>query len=236
MRSQIALALVADGRWPSGGHAHSGGLEAAVRAGLVTDSETLHSWLAGRLRTTGEVDASFGSVSWTLAIPEDLTGTGPDTVCEHRQRWALVSEEYWARVPVPSLRAASRTLGRATLRAAAATWPLPAPLRPDRPVEGDWPWPLAFGAAARACGMDKETTAVALATASVQGPAWSATRLMGLDPYQVARSLARLVDDIEQVARRASQCDMESLPSLSAPLLDIGAGNHATQEVRLFAS
>ncbi len=84
--------------------------------------------------------------------------------------------------------------------------------------------------------MDRAATALALATASVQGPAWSATRLMGLDPYQVARSLAQLVGAIETVTRRASQCDMDSLPSISAPLLDIGAGNHSNQEVRLFAS
>ena len=236
MRSQIALALVADGRWPSGGHAHSGGLEAAVRAGLVTDAETLHGWLLGRLMTTGEVDAAFASVAWMLAAPADPAAPPTGSPRTYDGCWTLLIDEYWARVPVPALRAASMALGRAALRSAAATWPLPERLRPTRPNDVDWPWPVAFGAAARASGMDRAATALALATASVQGPAWSATRLMGLDPYQVARSLAQLVGAIETVTRRASQCDMDSLPSISAPLLDIGAGNHSNQEVRLFAS
>jgi urease accessory protein len=208
---------MSDGRWPTGGHAHSGGLEPAVRSGLVTDARTLEKWLRGRLRTTGEVDACFAAVAWALA--ESVGSTA----------WDSLIDEYWARVPVPSLREASRVLGRAVLRAAEATWPAGSRLTGS-------PWPLAFAAAARAGGVDLQSTTLAIATASVQGPAWSATRLMGLDPYQVAGCLSRLAAEIEEVAHRAGGCDPETLPSLSAPLLDIGVGHHSTWEVRLFAS
>lgn len=213
---------MSDGRWPTGGHAHSGGLEAAFRSGLVTDAETLEKWLRGRLRTTGEIDASFGAVAWTLAV--DIHGAD----------WDFLGDEYWARVPVPSLREASRARARAVLRAADATWPVVPRISSSRLARS--PWPLAFAAAARAAGVELGSTALAIATASVSGPAWSATRLMGLDPYQVAGCLSRLARDIEEVAHRALECDLETLPSMSAPLLDIGSSNHSTWEVRLFAS
>ncbi|RQX44658.1 urease accessory protein UreF, partial [Micromonospora chalcea] len=40
--------MLADGRFPAGAHAHSGGLEAAAAAGRVTDLATLEAFLAGR--------------------------------------------------------------------------------------------------------------------------------------------------------------------------------------------
>lgn len=219
MTASAVLLLIADGRWPTGGHAHSGGLEAAVATGLVTDASTLEAWLRGRLRTSGEVDASFVAAAW------DLAGGG----AEHE--WSNLADEYWARVPVPSLRQASAALGRAVRRAADATWPNQVPS-----IASGVPWPLAFAAAGRAAGADRASVTLAAATGSVQGPAWSATRLMGIDPYLVAGCLARLTEDIEDVSRRACECDAAHRPAWSAPLIDIGAGQHANWEVRLFAS
>ena len=40
-----ALLLLADSRLPAGGHAHSGGLAAAVSAGTVDDEVTLAGFL-----------------------------------------------------------------------------------------------------------------------------------------------------------------------------------------------
>ena len=39
--SRAALLLLADGRFPAGGHAHSGGVEAAVTHGAVHDTDSL---------------------------------------------------------------------------------------------------------------------------------------------------------------------------------------------------
>ena len=49
------LLLLADGRFPAGGHAHSGGLEAAVARSRVRDLASLRAFLDGRLATTGLV-------------------------------------------------------------------------------------------------------------------------------------------------------------------------------------
>ncbi|MDP8970441.1 MAG: urease accessory protein, partial [Actinomycetota bacterium] len=53
-----AALLLADGRFPSGGHAHSLGLEAAVADGRVRDLDTLGAFAAGRLATAGLCDAA----------------------------------------------------------------------------------------------------------------------------------------------------------------------------------
>ncbi|MCZ4125237.1 urease accessory protein UreF, partial [Streptomyces sp. H39-S7] len=51
--ARAALLMLADGRFPAGGHAHSGGGEAAVTAGLIHDPATLAAFCRGRLHTTG---------------------------------------------------------------------------------------------------------------------------------------------------------------------------------------
>ncbi len=57
------LLLLADGRFPAGGHAHSGGLEAAVAAGRVTGVADLAGFLRGRLATAGQVSAAFAAAT-----------------------------------------------------------------------------------------------------------------------------------------------------------------------------
>ncbi|OUC94863.1 urease accessory protein UreF, partial [Streptosporangium minutum] len=49
--SRAALLVLADGRFPAGGHAHSGGAEAAVTAGRVHDVASLREFCRGRLHT-----------------------------------------------------------------------------------------------------------------------------------------------------------------------------------------
>ncbi|MFD6973886.1 urease accessory protein UreF, partial [Streptomyces sp. NPDC059949] len=51
--SRAALLVLADGRFPAGGHAHSGGAEAACKAGRIHDAATLEDFCRGRLHTAG---------------------------------------------------------------------------------------------------------------------------------------------------------------------------------------
>ncbi|MEJ2869219.1 urease accessory UreF family protein [Actinomycetospora sp. OC33-EN08] len=60
------LWLLADSRLPTGGHAHSGGIEAAVRRGLVTGPDDVAAWLAGRLPTAGLVTAAAAAAACAL--------------------------------------------------------------------------------------------------------------------------------------------------------------------------
>jgi urease accessory protein len=227
------LLLLADSRLPAGGHAHSGGVEPAAAAGVVTDLPSLADFLAGRLATAGLVTAALAAAacahasrppSRDLAVvragdrgrPQDHGGE-----CE----WESLDREADARTPSPAQRRASRAQGRALLRAARATWPHPAlealASRPPRDLavargrgrgqlrdhgcrEGGPHHPIVLGAATAAAGGTPEQAAAIAAYGSVTGPASAAVRLLGLDPLAVHRTLASLAPEVDAVAARAS--------------------------------
>ncbi|WP_306210782.1 urease accessory protein UreF [Actinoplanes sp. RD1] len=211
--SLATLLVLADGRLPSGGHAHSGGLEAQVAAGRVRDLSDVYGFLRGRLHTAGLVAAAFAAAATVSSAVADLDA-GFD-----------------ARTPSPALRRASRAQGRALLRAGRAMWTLPA--------VRDLHQPVALGVLAGAAGLGPLDAAVAAAHGTTTGPASAAVRLLGLDPYQVHGLLARLAPACDRIAAEAVSfvnAPVDDLPAAGAPLLDIGAELHATWEVRLFAS
>jgi urease accessory protein len=218
--ARAALLLLSDGRFPAGGHAHSGGTEAAVRAGRVTSPASLAAFCRGRLHTTGLVAASLAAAACAGHDREELDAAAD------------------ARTPSPALRATSRRLGRQLLRAARATWPSPGldALTGLRPAPHQ---PVVLGLAARAAGLTPRDAAQVAAYESVSSPATAAVRLLSLDPFDATRVLAGLADELDAVADRAATSahhGIEALPAASAPLLDISAEQHATWPVRLFAS
>jgi urease accessory protein len=213
--SLATLLVLADGRLPAGGHAHSGGLEAAVAADRVHDLASLDGFLRGRLATTGAVTAAFAAVA-----------------CARTADWSELDAGLDARTPSSAQRRASRAQGRALLRAGRAMWTVPATGR-------DLHHPVALGVVAAAAGLDAQQAAVAAAHGTVTGPASAAVRLLGLDPYRVHALLAGLAGDCDRIAARAAgrvDDPIDALPAAGAPLLDIGAEVHAAWEVRLFAS
>ncbi|WP_329128840.1 urease accessory protein UreF [Streptomyces sp. NBC_01476] len=223
--ARAALLLLADGRFPAGGHAHSGGAEAAVRDGRIRDAAGLAEFCRGRLHTTGLVAAALAAAA--------TTGFDP----------LALDEAADARTPSPALRAVSRRLGRQLLRAARAAWPDPAldQLAAARPRGAHQP--VVLGSTARAAGLGPLDAAHVTAYESVSGPATAAVRLLSLDPFHAASVLARLAPDIDAVAEAAADAGVRTrgegaaaLPATSAPLLDLAAEHHATWPVRLFAS
>ncbi|MFD0487518.1 urease accessory UreF family protein [Saccharopolyspora spinosporotrichia] len=97
--------------------------------------------------------------------------------------------------------------------------------------------------AAHAAGLAPLDAAYAAAYESISCPATAAVRLLGLDPFDATAVLARLADDLDQVADRATRAadrvaaeGTTVLPATSAPLIDITAQQHAQWPVRLFAS
>ena len=220
MTGLATLLLLADGRLPSGAHAHSGGLEAAVAAGRVAVLDSLTAFLHGRLATAGLVSAAFAAAACASSTVERL---------------AELDDALDARTPSPAQRRASRQQGRALLRAGRAMWRhVVAPAAPDGPHQ-----PVALGAVASAAGLTPADAATVACHGAVSGPASAAVRLLGLDPYGVHAVLAGLAGEIDRTAELATtyaQGPVDDLPAASAPLLDIGAEVHASWEVRLFAS
>lgn len=218
-----ALLLLTDGRFPTGAYAHSGGLEAAVLSGRVQDAADLKSFLRGRLHTAGVLASSFAAASCAAATDGD------------GDRIRALEAELDARTPSPSLRQVSRALGRQLLRAMTGIAPHVAltalPLQPHQAV--------AMGGAAAALGASPHAAALAAAYDAVTGPAGAALKLLPLDPFTVNAMLARLMPDLDCIARVAAQhadAVPHELPAPGSPLLDVGAEQHARRDARLFAS
>jgi urease accessory protein len=223
--ASATLLLLADGRFPSGGHAHSGGLEAAVAHSRVTDLASLRAFLVGRLGTAGLVASAFTAA----ACLHTTTG---------RLDLRALEAALDARTPALPLRVAGRKQGRSLCRAAKVIWPTTAVLAAAA-HPGGVAQPIAMGVVAAAAGLSVHEAATVMAYSTVSGSASAAVRLLGLDPYQVNGVVAALGPDCDDVARRAAgyaDGPIDELPAGAAPLLDISAEEHAAWEVRLFAS
>ena len=218
-----ALLLLADGRFPAGGYAHSGGLEPTINAHRVREVESLERFLEGRARTTGAVAAAFAAAACGALRDDDRT------------RFAALDPELDARMPSPTQRATSRQLGRQLLRVISTIRPGPMLGR----LEGSPHQSIVLGAAAASFGLGRRDTAVLALHEAVAGPAAAAVRLLSLDPFSTHAALARLgplLDTLAAAATAASHAEPDELPAAAAPLLDLAAEDHVTRDMRLFAS
>ncbi|GHF97612.1 MULTISPECIES: urease accessory protein UreF [Amycolatopsis] len=221
----LSALILADSRFPGGGHVHSGGLEEVVSRKLVDSVRDLPGFLSGRLRTAGFLAAVFAAASAHAAVDGG--------------NWSLLDSELDARTPSLAQREASRAQGRGTARAGRIAWPSPV----LEALLAETPRPhhsIVLGALVGVAGGSPHDAAMAAAYLSVSGPASAAVRLLGLDPFAVNAVVARL--DLASVCAEAAAVagdDPASLPSPGSPALDLFAEAHARhhqEEVRLFAS
>lgn len=218
-----ALLLLADGRLPAGGYAHSGGLEPAVTAGRVTDMAGLEQFLIGRAETAGLIAAAFAAAACARAVRDDLSDL------------PVLEAELEARIPSPELRKVSRSLGRQLRRAMTSIHPHPHYAR-----LGDAPHqPIVMGVAAAALGLGPRDAALAILHENNSGAAAAAAKVMPVDPFEVHAILARATVRLDRLAETAAafaEGDPSDLPAGGAPLSDIAAEHHRGSHVRLFAS
>lgn len=218
-----ALLLLADGRLPAGGYAHSGGLEPAIQAGRVRTLDDVAAFTRGRLHTVGRVAASFAAAGcWTARTMDGARLRDLDAALD-------------ARTPSPAARATSRRLGRQLLRTAAR-------LRPDPryALLGSGPHqPLALGLTCAVFDLAPLDAALAVLHETATSVTGAAVRLLSLDPvaaYTVLADLASCIDELAAAAAAYSDHDPAELPANAAPLLDLLAEQHAIRSGRLFAS
>ncbi|MEU6551731.1 urease accessory UreF family protein [Streptomyces sp. NPDC046915] len=223
--SRAALLVLADGRFPAGGHAHSGGAEAAVKAGRLCGAASLEDFCRGRLHTVGLVAGALAAAAVLGVDPGELDAAAD------------------ARTPSPALRGAARRLGRQMMRAARVAWPAGELDALAREFPKGVHQPVVLGVVARAAGLGALDAAYCAAYESVSGPATATVRLLSLDPFDATGVLARLAPEVDRVAdraveaaRRAAEEGVDVLPASSAPLSEVGAEWHAAWPVRLFAS
>ena len=209
-----SLLTLADSRLPAGGHAHSGGVEQAIAAGVVSDPSSLSAFLRRRLATAGAVAAGLAAAACRASGNVDAL--------------ARLDDEADARTPSPALRTASRQQGRGLVRVGRRAWPSPTwDALPPLPHH-----PLALGVAAAAAGLTARDAAQAAVYLSISGPATAAQRMLAMDPLTVAAVTARLSRDVDAVAAAT----LDGLPAHTDPLLDLLAELHAARKDRFFAS
>jgi urease accessory protein len=214
--SSVLELLLADARTPSGGYAHSGGLEAAIAEGL----EDVPGFMRARLHTVGRGQAALAAAAAAAdRLPALLALDG----------------EAAARTPVPSVRAADRTLGLGLLRTAAALWPADALLAAYRAASALTPRPVALGAVCRAAGLGGLGAARLCLYEDAAGVAAAAVKLLPLDAARASRWIADLAPELEALAAEAA-AGGGPIPSTATPLLDRRALAHAARDGRLFAS
>jgi urease accessory protein len=207
--------LLADARFPSGGHAHSGGLEAAVDGARVVDIDTLGAFLDGRLATVGRVAAALAAAA-----------------CIGVHDLAALDDEAAARISSPALRLTSLRQGRQLLRSARAVLGLP-------PGPEELHHAVAIGVVSAAAGLGPLEAARWAAYEALAGPTSAGVRLLGLDPFCAWALVSGLAVDVEEVATAAAAGaarPLDQLPCCSAPMLEISAEHHAVSKGRLFAS
>ncbi|MDQ6778014.1 MAG: urease accessory protein [Actinomycetota bacterium] len=216
--------VLADARTPSGGHAHSGGLEAAIDAGLSADE--VPGFIRARLRTVGRCEAA-------LAFRAALSSTLDELLA--------LDLEAAARMPAEPLRRASRQLGRGLLRTASTWWPEDELLTGYRAASEVTPRPVALGAIARAGGLSPSEAARLSLYDDAATVAAAAVKLLPLDAAVASGWLVELADEVDALAFAGASAELEAAwggwaPSTSTPLLDRRALTHARGERRLFAS
>ena len=223
----LVLLQFADGLFPAGGFAHSLGLETYVQDGVVSDRAGLEEFVAAHLEgSAGPADAVAVVAAAGLAATGDVAG------------WVALDARLDAMKAVPELRAASRQMGRQTLRVAAALGSDAFLTALDQAVgDGLTPGhhPVAFGAAlgradvqpALAAGAYLYTTAALLVGAGL--------RLLALGQLDGQRVLAAMRPRIARLATTAATTAPEAMWSFN-PGLELAAIRHAMLDARLFRS
>ena len=230
MHRLAALMVLADGRLPVGGHAHSGGIEAAVDDGRVATLDDVESFVIGRVHTVGVMEAALAA-----ATVLRLRRPRADAATVLR----MVDTEANARVPSAPLRAASRRLGRQLSRVAGECWPDPLLVVLAELNEEGAHQPVALGTAAVAAGLDERQAAALALHHAVSTPIQAAVKIAGFDPFAMAAMTVRLAPTIEALtaaACRAAAGSLTELPCATAPLIEIASIRHDATTNRLFAT
>ncbi|MEZ5233177.1 MAG: urease accessory UreF family protein [Acidimicrobiales bacterium] len=224
--------LLADGRFPGGGFAHSGGLEPAVADGSVGDVASLRAFVAGRLHSGGWVDgwlaaAACRAVRDVRDVRDVSDVTDVTDVRDAAPALRRLDATAEAGQPSPALREAARFQGRGLRRSAAV------PVARGRPLACEVQ-PVVLGAVAALAGLEPPAAARLAAYGVAMTIASAAAKLAALDMADALAVVAGLAGDIDAVAAGAAVAP--ELRARSAPWHELRAEQHRAWEVRLFAS
>ncbi|NQX11765.1 urease accessory protein [Microbacteriaceae bacterium VKM Ac-2855] len=237
MNASVTVAmLLADARLPSGGHAHSAGMEPAIAGGLpVAD---VPAFLLGRARTTTLVEAGTAvvarhrvAVSLTDVSLTEVSSTEVSSTEANRD----IERAWAARTPSPAMRDASRVLGRGYLRLAARIWPASDALQHARSRRDPPPRAIVLGMIAAAAGLSAEDLVRLTIYDEAQSAAAALLKLEPRDPADtIAWVLATCAAVDHLVPLLAELTTPDAIPAAGAPEAEGWAEAHALLNQRLF--
>ncbi|NHP12429.1 urease accessory protein [Rhodococcus sp. IC4_135] len=220
--ADIASMLLADGRLPTGGHAHSSGLEPALAGGLLQSQ--VPDFIRGRLETVGLVEAAATVITRRWAVSEGSAGELED-----------ISRELLARTPSAPLREASIQLGRGLARLASRLWPQHPAVQMLMALPGHPMRPLALGVFTAISGMDDLQAARSCLYDDAQTVASAALKLLPVDPAEPVEWLFRAASTIESAAKAAVAVEgVTDIPATTGPLVEQWSLEHHARSRRIF--
>jgi urease accessory protein len=217
-RPWLAWQLV-DSAFPTGGFAHSWGLEAAWHHGAVPDADALKAFLRGTILQAGY--ASLPLMNAAFAAPSRLAEL--DALNDAFLTNAVANR-------------ASRVQGRTLVATSVRVFPGPALTSIDNAASAlaAHVAPLA-GALFRAMDLALETSQRILLYLAARGVLSAAVRLGIAGSYEAQRIQADTSRDLDTVLERCASLDEGDLAQ-PAPLIDLWQGSHDRLYSRLFQS
>ena len=207
---------LADSAFPTGGFAHSNGLEAAWQHGEVRGRVELAAFVEASLDQTGHASLPF--VLTAYDTPEELGKC--DALCE-----AFTTNHVANR--------ASRLQGRAYLTAAERIFKAEMAAHPWSPPFAHFP-PV-FGAVLRRLNVPRETVSRMFFFYQVRSVLTAAVRLNIVGPMEAQVLQQSLSPRIEQVLNACASLTLDQVAQ-TAPLLDLWQGAQDRLYSRLFQS
>jgi urease accessory protein len=222
-----ALLQASDTFYPTGGYAHSFGLEGLVQEGAIPDLPALRAFLLGQaLPQLARTDLPVAALAWAAA------GDPPDW---HRLREAclLGSAVRGAREP----REAAEAVGRQRLELAARLRGGVAAEFNLRAAAAGWPRPASVAAAleGRTCGAPLPAVLAGMIYASAAGTVAAAMKLLRFGQNAAQALLAEALAGAPALIDRALALPTDEIGGFH-PWWDIAAARHETADGRLFIS
>ncbi|KAL3521484.1 hypothetical protein ACH5RR_019633 [Cinchona calisaya] len=210
---------------PTGGFAHSFGLEAAIQARFVSKPEDLQAYVINVLENTGSLLLPF---VYSTTISPDI------------ETWHKLDRMLDATLTNEIARKASILQGSALMRVAAAVYleiPSLKPMRSTSLSSGTVSFHHApiFGLVCGLLGMDAETSQKAYMFITMRDVISAATRLNLVGPLGAAVLQHQVAIVAEDLSRKWMNRSVEEACQTS-PLLDTIQGCHAYLFTRLFCS